>query len=85
MARPSGHRLNRAAWEDILALRGLTLTQVAEMAEVPRPTLSALLGGHNRASVPATHKIAAALGVQPATLFPTLVPALAATPEAVPA
>lgn len=74
MARPAGHQLNRAAWEDVLNLKGLSLTQVADLSGVPRPTLSALLGGFNKASVPAAHKIASALGVQPATLFPTLVP-----------
>lgn len=74
MARPSGHPLNRSAWEDVLALKGLSLTQVADLAEVPRPTLSALLGGHNRASVPAAHRIAEALQVQVGTLFPTITP-----------
>lgn len=73
MPRPSGHQLNRAAWEDVLRLTGLSLTQVADMAEVARPTLSSLLGGHHKASVPAAHRIAKAVGVQPATLFPTLV------------
>lgn len=72
MARPSGHPLNRAAWEDVLTLKGLSLTQVAELADIPRPTLSALLGGFNKASVPAAHRIAAALGVQVATLFPSI-------------
>lgn len=72
MARPAGHRLNRSAWEDILKLKGLSLTQVSELAEVPRPTLSALLGGHNRASVPQAHQIAEALEVNPLTLFPSL-------------
>lgn len=81
MARPAGHPLNRAAWEDVLALKGLTLTQVAELAEIPRPTLSGLLGGHHKAAVPMAHRIAGAIGVQPATLFPTLV----AVAEAVPA
>lgn len=83
MARPAGHRLNRAAWEDVLRLTGLSLTRIAELSEVPRPTLSALLGGHNRASVPMAHRIATAIGVQPGTLFPTLVPEPASEPEAV--
>lgn len=55
-------------------MSGLSLTQVADMAEIPRPTLSSLLGGHHRASVPMAHRIAAAIGCQPATLFPTLSP-----------
>lgn len=72
MARPSGHKLNRAAWEDVLALKGVTLTQVADLTEVPRATLSGLLGQHHGASTPMAHRIATAVGVQPATLFPTL-------------
>lgn len=75
MARPAGHRLNRYAWEDVLAFTGLSLTQVAEMADIPRPTLSSLLGGHHRAAVPQAHRIANALGCNPQTLFPSLIPA----------
>lgn len=72
MGRPAGHRLNRAAWDDLLRLTGTTLTEIAERAEVARPTLSSLLGGHHGASTPMAHKIAAAVGCHPATLFPTL-------------
>ena len=72
MARPRGHRLSPAAWSDILTLRGESLTSVAEHSGVPRATLSGLAGGFHRASVPVAHKIAAALGVNPETLFPTL-------------
>jgi transcriptional regulator with XRE-family HTH domain len=74
MARPAGHPLNRAAWEDLLSLKGLSLTQVAELAEVPRATLSGLLGGFHKSSVPMAHRIAAAIGCHPETLFPTLGP-----------
>lgn len=77
MARPSGHELSRDAWDDLLALNGLSLTQVAERSDVPRPTLSSLLGGHHKASVPMAHRIAGAVGCRPGTLFPTLRPALA--------
>jgi plasmid maintenance system antidote protein VapI len=72
MARPKGHKLSAPAWDDVLRLTGASLTQVAERAEIPRPTLSSLLGGHHAASVPMAHRIAGALGVNPATLFPTL-------------
>lgn len=72
MPRPAGHRLSRVAWDDVLRLTGLSLTQVAEMAEVPRPTLSSLLGGHHRASVPMAHRIASAVQVHPGTLFPSI-------------
>ena len=72
MSRPQGHRLSPTAWEDILKLAGLSLTQVAQRSEIPRATLSSLLGGHHRASVPMAHRIAESLGVHPQTLFPTL-------------
>jgi transcriptional regulator with XRE-family HTH domain len=72
MPRPAGHSLNRHAWDDVLRLTGLSLTQVAEMANVPRPTLSGLRNGHNAASVPVAHRIAGAVGVHPGTLFPTV-------------
>ena len=36
MARPAGHSLNRWAWDDLLRFTGLTLTDVAERAEIPR-------------------------------------------------
>lgn len=72
MARPAGHDMSREAWEDILRLVGLSLTEVADIAEVPRPTLSAVSRGHSKASVPLCHKIARALGCHPHTLFPTL-------------
>ncbi len=72
MARPSGYELNRSAWDDMLRLTGVSLTKVAELAAVPRPTLSALVGGHHKASIPMAHKVAKALGCNPGTLFPTI-------------
>lgn len=83
MPRPAGHPLNRAAWDDVLRLTGRSLTQVADLADVPRPTLSSLLGGHHKASVPMAHRIAAAVGCHPETLFPTLAASVA--PVEVPA
>jgi transcriptional regulator with XRE-family HTH domain len=72
MARPKGHELSREAWDDVLRLTGRNLTQVAELSDVPRPTLSGLYTGKHRASVPMAHKIASAIGVRPETLFPSL-------------
>lgn len=72
MARPRGHRLSPTAWEDILSLRGDSLTAVAERAGIPRATLSGLVGGHHGAATPIAHKLALALGCHPETLFPTL-------------
>lgn len=72
MARPAGHRLSQDAWTDLTYLKGLSLTQVADLSSIPRPTISSLVGGHHRASVPMTRKIADAIGCHASTLFPTL-------------
>lgn len=72
MARPAGHALNRWAWDDLLRFTGLTLSAVADRADVPRATLSGLVGGHHRASKPVAHRLAVALDVHPGTLFPDL-------------
>lgn len=77
MARPKGFRMSPSAWTDILTLKGLTLTEVAEIADVQRASISGIVGGHTRASVPMAHKIAAALGVSPETLFPAMRPQFA--------
>jgi transcriptional regulator with XRE-family HTH domain len=74
MARPTGHRLSPEAWGDILECRGLTLTRVSTLAEIPRATLSSLTLGNSRASAPVALRIAAALDCNPITLFPTLSP-----------
>lgn len=78
MARPAGHRLSPSAWDDILRLSGLSLTQVAERTGVPRATLSSLLGGHHKASVPVAKQLADGMGVHAETLFPTLHPTVEA-------
>lgn len=78
MARPQGHKLSADAWNDVLEMRGLSLTEVAERSGIPRPTLSSLLGGFHRASVPQTARIAEACGCRARTLFPTLDPAVTA-------
>lgn len=72
MARPKGHRLSPKAWDDVLRFKGDTLTAVADRADIPRATVSGLVGGFHRASVPTAHKLANALGCDPETLFPTL-------------
>lgn len=74
MARPQGHTLSPPAFDDILRLTGLSITQVAERSGIPRATISSLLGGHHRAAVPTTKRLADTLGVNPVTLFPTLRP-----------
>lgn len=72
MPRPAGHKLNRAAFDDVLRLAGLTLTGVASIADVPRATMSSLYGGYHGASTTTAHRIAKAAGCHPATLFPSL-------------
>lgn len=53
----------------MLRITGLSLTEIAERADVPRATLSGLVGGHHRASRPVAHRLALALDVHPGTLF----------------
>jgi plasmid maintenance system antidote protein VapI len=77
MARPRGHRLSPPAWEDALRFAGLTLTQTAACAGIPRATISSLVGGHHRATFREARKIAAALDCRPETLFPSLLPTYA--------
>lgn len=72
MARPSGHPLSPKAFGDALRWTGLSLTEVAERSGIPRATVSSLLGGFHRASVPNCHRLAATIGCDPETLFPTL-------------
>lgn len=73
MARPKGHTLSRDAFEEWSQKHlGQSLTQIADAADIPRATLSGLLGGFTRASVPMAHKLADAMGVRVGALFPTL-------------
>lgn len=74
--------MSPTAWTDILNIKGLTLTQAAELADIQRATLSGLSGGHARASVPMAHAIANAIGCHPETLFPTLRPLFTEVEEA---
>lgn len=52
----------------------MNLTQVADRADLSRPTLSSLVQNHHWASVPMTRLIADAVGCHPETLFPSLRP-----------
>lgn len=72
MARPKGLRLSPSAWNDVLRLKRLTLSEVAELADINRATISGLVGGHARASLPMARQLADALEVDAETLFPTL-------------
>lgn len=72
MAKPRGHRLSAQAWDDLLRAKGVSLTHVAERADIGRASVSGLVHGHARASIPMAHKLAAALDCHPETLFPTL-------------
>jgi plasmid maintenance system antidote protein VapI len=48
------------------------MTSVAELSEVPRATLSGLLGQHHGASNTMAARIATSLGVHPGTLVPSM-------------
>lgn len=82
MARPAGHRISRRAWDDVLRLSGRSLTNVAEMADIPRATVSGIVNGHYGASTPMAHRLADALSVHPETLFPSLIVRSTAPAEA---
>jgi DNA-binding XRE family transcriptional regulator len=83
MSRPRGHRINRPALEAFMLLAGTTQTQLAELAELKRATLTGIIGGYAGASTPIAHKIAAALGCPPAAIFPTMLGQFTESPEAV--
>ena len=70
--RPSGHKLNRSAWDDLLDALGLNIPLVAERSGVPASTLRTIVAGHDKASVPMAHKIARGVGCEPQSIFPTL-------------
>ncbi len=72
MARPAGHALNQSAFDDLLLIRRTTLTELAETSKIARPTLSSLVAGNHRASLPMADRLATALGVNVETLFPTV-------------
>lgn len=74
MARPKGYRLSASAWRDITKARGLSITEIAEVTDIQRATISGMVGGHARASLPMAQKLADALGCEIGTLFPLLSP-----------
>lgn len=73
MARPSGYKLSRFALDDISKLQGLSITDIAERSGISRATISSLLGGHHRASLTMTRRLAETLSVTPQSLFPELI------------
>ena len=72
MTRPKGHRLNPDALEALLRISGSSITELADQSGVARSTISGLMGGFSRASVPQAHKIASAIGCEAPAIFPTL-------------
>jgi transcriptional regulator with XRE-family HTH domain len=74
VGRPAGYEANPFAFEAIQQLRGLSIAELARRSEVPRATISAVIGRHNDAGIEVVHKLAAALAVPPEALFPSLVP-----------
>jgi transcriptional regulator with XRE-family HTH domain len=72
MARPKGFLLNRAALEDILRLRGLSMTEAAARSGVALTTLSGLAATDHRASIRTAHQLAQGIECAVGTLFPEL-------------
>ena len=74
MGRPGDTVCRRRRGPTQLRYAGLTLTETAERAGIPRPTLSSLLGGYHRATATQARRIASTLGCHPETLFPSMLP-----------
>lgn len=71
MARPRGYRLNTHAWDDlVVGAKKLTVTEVAALTGVNRASISGLLNGHTRASLPMARDLCQGLGLHVETLFP---------------
>lgn len=77
MARPSGYKMNRRAWDDVLRLGSIDLPYVSERGDVPPGTLRAITNGHRKASIVLARRISEAANCHPETLFPALNLALA--------
>lgn len=65
--------MNRDAAADAIAVAGITQTEWARSAEVSPSTLSGLMAGTHRASVPVATRLARAVRFRRGTLFPSLV------------
>lgn len=74
MGRPKGYRLSACAWRDLSKSKGLSITEVSEITDIQRATISGMVGGHARASLPMAQRLADALGCEVGTLFPLLSP-----------
>jgi hypothetical protein len=71
--RPSGRVLHTEGFEAIALARNLLKRSIADAAEVSPQFLADLLAHRAGASTPVVERLAAALGVTPAALFPELV------------
>lgn len=81
--------MNADAFQDLLEARGTNRSKVADDAEIALSTLSGLTktrSGSLRvgASRSVAHRIAAALGCRPGTLFPDLAGKASATEQGAP-
>lgn len=74
MARPKGFRLSAQAFDDALRFSQTSITEASKRSGLPRATVSSLVGGFHRASLPQAEILAGALDVHVETLFPTLDP-----------
>lgn len=72
MARPKGYRLSRPAFDDMLRLARLTMTEAARQAGLPLTTVSGLANGDHRASMKTVRSLSEGLGINAETIFPEL-------------
>ena len=73
--------MSRPALDDVLRLRGLSMTEAADRAGIALTTLSGLAADGHRASIGTAHQIAEALECSPGTLFPELTTFFTAAPK----
>lgn len=65
-------KLSKPAFDDVLRLKCLSLTEAADETGLPLKTLSGLRLGRHKASMTTARQLSGALGVAASTLFPDL-------------
>jgi hypothetical protein len=70
MGRPKGLRLNRDAFDHLIAGLGQTMSSISADADIPLSTLSGLRHGEHCASAAVATRLADALGCRVGAIFP---------------
>lgn len=72
MARPAGKRMFGPLLRYVLRLKGISMTEAAELCEMPLPTFSGLVSGSHKASDKTIRRVCDALAIPDEVLFPAL-------------